>query len=565
MLDQIKQYALSPDLEGASKLDPLAQMARLGQFANKGNQDLANIIAERSGKMSASPRGGNGPEIPLPFTNGGKLPISAIPDVFGAAALGTASEATMPQNRLGAFATVLPAITKGVKYAANTASEVPGVFKSLFAKAEPVAQPFEFETQAAKKLGSPEDVNRIAQLVSQAKNQGVKPATILTDSEMELYNKYKAPIDESVKFKSQSPFNPAQLIKESESAEAAAAPEVKAASKAAEATPAVNKPTKPGFMAQLVQGKAKVSPGTAQYAIDHPEVLDKAKSIEEATKDYVDATPGLKGKVQSLAQRLNKTVIRPPDYDAAIDRAGRLLSGTELDKGGNALPLRPQDALEGVQSINQALRDKMFTSQMHPDQLSEIFKVKDGLMDFLQDNGAPKIREAAKALFEAHVKDAFSDWLPRNKYGSTDALRTTMGMSKLGVAGALAASGHPLAALPIAAETAMTSPKVMGQLIREGGALRNPATYAPIKNAVTATANLVGGEPSSAPDQAAQWLKMGNTINPGKSGDYKNQLNSMKLPSAYVSGGGKISLQQFADKFADGDEEKALQILSRFK
>jgi hypothetical protein len=256
-------------------------------------------------------------------------------------------------------------------------------------------------------------------------------------------------------------------------------------------------PNKPGWAAQLIQGRAGrgMSLGEAQYAIDNPNVLSDAKSIPEANAAYADSVSGLQGKTQSIAQRLNQTIIGPGDYNNAINRAGRLLNGTPVPADG-ATKLSPQDALEGVQTINQALRDKMYTSAMPPQQVGEILKVKDGLMDYLQNNGSPGMRAAAKDLFEAHVKDAFSNWLPQNKFGSTDALRTMSGMGQMAGGAALAAAGHPVGGAILAGNAALSSPRVLGSIIQNVGAAP-AALSAGVKIAAPVLANEAGGPDTS--------------------------------------------------------------------
>lgn len=314
-------------------------------------------------------------------------------------------------------------------------------------------------------------------------------------------------------------------------------------------------PNKPGFRAQVITGMAgrNISPGVAQYAIDNPGVLDSAKSIEEANKNYADQIPGLKGKVQSLADRINK-IPGSADFDESASRGWRLLRGTEVDAAGNKVPLTPQSALESLQSINQMIRDKAYTSQLHTDKLAEILKTKDGLMDFMQNNGSPGLRAAAKDLFEAHVKDAFSDLLPRNKFGSTDALRTIAGASGLGKAGAVALAGHPVAALPMAAGVAAMSPRFWGGVIKNVAAI--PAAASMALKAAPAAANYAGEEPAPAPAPApppaqspaliANILRS-NTLNPGKRSDpWNSELSRLGLPSDMVSASGKNSINKLA-------------------
>jgi len=353
-----------------------------------------------------------------------------------------------------------------------------------------------------------------------------------------------------------------------------ATPAAKAATEAAKVAS-----SKPGVLASLIQARAGrgISLGTAQYVLDHPEVLENAPSIDEATQKYVEAVQGLKGRVQSIAERLNKTVVTPADYNAAIDRAGRLLRGSPIDED-MAKALTPQDALEGVQTINKALRDKMYTSTMDPSQIGEVLKVKDGLMDYLQNNGVPKIREAATDLFRAHVKDAFSDWLPKNKFGSPDALRTMAGMGQMGTAGALAAAGHPIAAVPFAANAALTSPRVFGGIIQNVAAV--PRALPSAGAAVAAGANAAGGPPDQpqaparaplSPEEArtVRNVLTANVLNPTKSGAMADQVRMLGLPPTMVSRSGKASLSDVArvlhqaGAIPENDEQAALDYLKR--
>ena len=123
------------DLEGASSLDPFAQTARLGQFANKGNQDLAGIIAERGGQAAA---GEPSLQIPVPsFLAGGQsgqnIDIGAIPSVAAAGALGTASQFLVPQSRLGVAAYAVSPLMKGYQALREpvTGVQKPGMIAQL--------------------------------------------------------------------------------------------------------------------------------------------------------------------------------------------------------------------------------------------------------------------------------------------------------------------------------------------------------------------------------------------------------------------------------------------------
>lgn len=336
-------------------------------------------------------------------------------------------------------------------------------------------------------------------------------------------------------------------------------------------------PSKPGLFAQWIQGRAgrKISLGEAQYAVDNPAVLDRAKSIDEAVDAYGDAVLGLKGKIQSLRQRLNKASIGSGDYTNAIDRADRLYRGTPIP-ADKAISLTPQDALEGVQTINQAIRDKQFTMSLPPDQVSEYLKIKDNLMNYLQNNGAPRIRQAARDLFEAHVKENFSSWLPQNKFGSADALRTTWAAGQAGTAASLALMGHPISALPIVANAAMASPKVLGGIIKGAGAVKTAANGLAgeaIGKALPRLPFVLAQNmgTSENPDNRAIELLLGaNTLNPSKSGSDKSAIEALGLSASESSNSGKNSLTQLTHKmFAAGlikedDEGEALKRLKSY-
>lgn len=80
------------NLGDASKLDPLAQAARLGQFANRGNQELSSLLAEGAGRAGAAVGRVGLPRLGKAITGAG---------VGAAGTLATASETLLPQTRLG--------------------------------------------------------------------------------------------------------------------------------------------------------------------------------------------------------------------------------------------------------------------------------------------------------------------------------------------------------------------------------------------------------------------------------------------------------------------------------
>lgn len=511
----IFQKAISnnvPGDGGVGRFDPLGWIAKGGGALNREVQKEAEDYAENLGRAAAK-RGD------YPDSLAGKAAL-----VAPAAIPATLAEAAIPQNRLAAGLTLLGPAAKGL-----------GMLKGALTAA-PAAE------GAAEASG----------------NALARAGKVVAGEEV-----------------------PAAAAAGARTVEGAAGAAEPLAAEAV-AVPKGPPPTKPGFLAQLIQGRAgrNISLGTAQYAIDNPGVLDNAKSLEEANEAYANAVPGLKGKVQSLGQRLNKTVLDPGDYSNAINRAGRLLNGTPIKgdssivMGGGKPLLTPQDALEGVQTINKALRDKMYTSSLPPDQVHEVVALKDKLMDFLQNNGAPNMRAAARDLFEAHVKDAFSDWLPRNKFGTTDAMRTMTGMGQLGTAGAIAAAGAPGVAAPIAANALLSSPRVMGGVVKNLAAV--PRAAATMMKAAPAAANLAGQEEPAAPTPAAPVVQSpglisnilkSNVLNPGKSGTYAAEIKKLGLPSSMVSGSGKASITDLArllheaGAIPENDEGEAVQYL----
>lgn len=564
MASRLWHGATTQDLKGQN--DPLALLARLGQTANKGNQQLMSSAAEKMGQIGVNPY------VAAALTT----PYAAL------------SEFLMPQNRLGAGLTALPAVAKAYRgtkallageetalgslpsgsevspspggASLQTPSSGPTNPGSLGASITPEVANVKTQAQniiqqeaqkrgmepnsdfikklatyfhkdanektgemlsamnEAKKAGTLDDfiknstqhpsyvagkesadkLNVLSQAfpqeISTVPHDPIQSAKLLEDFNKPPDAKYIGTMGDEVEktplfnvMKEGHPSYKSTVSAETLKQQGLKVPYYPGAETTTDAAIKAAPKNPPGQFAQLITaraGRGKITPEIAQYAIDHPTVLDNAPSIKEATDEYAKAAGGLKGKAASIAERLNKTVIRPGDYDAAIDRAGRLLNGTPIESDG-ATKLKPQDALEGLQSINQALRDKMYTSAMHPDQVKNIMHVKEGLLDFLQNNGRPQLRAAGQQLFEAHVKDAFSNWLPKNKFGSPDALRTMAGMGQMASAGgALAAgvaTGHPiggaLAAGGIGLNAAMTSPRVMGQAIRELAAIKNPAIW----------------------------------------------------------------------------------------
>lgn len=112
------------DLSGASSFDPLAQVARLGQFANRGNQDFAGRIAEGTGNVGAGLRARG-------FEQAGQTVEGA--GLLASGALGTASEFLLPQNRLGVAGYLVGPIAKAYQAIRGpvTGIQRPGIVAQL--------------------------------------------------------------------------------------------------------------------------------------------------------------------------------------------------------------------------------------------------------------------------------------------------------------------------------------------------------------------------------------------------------------------------------------------------
>lgn len=370
----------SKDLDSASKLDPLAQGARLGQFADKGNQEYAALIAKYGNRA--------GRAIGDRFDNPvGKAAGKYVSDTanIGSTALSTASQVLLPQNRLGVAA-----------YAA-----------------EPV---------------------------------------------MEGYQALKGVLK-----------GPSKGI------------------------------SKPGVVAKLGQLKTKVAAADIQQAIDDPSVF-QAPSVAEANTQYGEAMGPLQGASRSLRQQTGKTLLGEADWNEAINRPGRILAGTEMTQGSApaesltgsesvnramGLPpstptgnvpeqMTPQTALEGVQAINRFMRNKVNTAKLDPEQIGELLAQKEQLTVFLENNGTPGMRAAAKVLRKAHVSENLGRIAPVNKSGGTDVLRSMVAAGEGATAASHALSGNVLGAVPYAFDAVAASPAFLGGAIRNYHAISNP-------------------------------------------------------------------------------------------
>ena len=261
--------------------------------------------------------------------------------------------------------------------------------------------------------------------------------------------------------------------------------------------------SKPGVVAKLGQMKTKVAAGDIQQAIDDPSVF-QAPSVAEANAQYGQSMGPLQGAAKSLRQQTGKTLLGEADWNEAINRPGRILAGTEMTDAAAQAPeavsesdklnrsmglpppapggpsgqvpvkMDPQTALEGVQSINRFMRNKVNTAKLDPEQIGELLAQKEQLTQFLEQNGTPGMRAAAKVLRKAHVSENLGRIAPVNKSGGTDVLRSMVAAGEGATAASHALSGNVLGAVPYAFDAVAASPAMLGGAIRNYHSLSNP-------------------------------------------------------------------------------------------
>lgn len=182
--------------------------------------------------------------------------------------------------------------------------------------------------------------------------------------------------------------------------------------------------------------------------------LTKAKPLEEATANYVKSIPGLKNVTESLHESLGKSVPTLGDYGKFLDET--------IAKAGEGTA-NPQDILNGIQATNKILGHKEFAKD--PDIVRGLLQRKNNLIDLL-DQAFPNFKQANQALRDAHLRNEFDTFFPRNKNMSVNQLRgflTTASNIATGTAAALTGNVAPLAGSM--ALTATQSPKVLGGLL----------------------------------------------------------------------------------------------------
>lgn len=505
------------DLESASKLDPLAQAARLGQFANRGNQELAGVIAEGSGQMEArrSADKGDAVEFPVPrFLAGGQsgqtVQMGALPGIAAAGTLATASEFLLPQNRLGVAAYLLSPAMKAYQAVRGTSTGLskPGIVAQLgMARTKVPAGDIQQAINDPSVFNAPSVAEANAQygqsmgplqgaakslrqqtgktLLSEADwSEAInRPGRILAGTEMvpetpviaQKINRIETPIASRIVPKSEVSQSASGIIPENVNVPTSSTNDV--SEDLRRIVDLVKRARGEGVNVKSIMTDSERSLYDRFYA-----------PIESAAEHNVPLNSLLtKGEMTRPASGFaGKTVLRPGnpiyagsnkyEFGGTINDVkytpGSIVNGPE-----RLVPekMTPQTALEGIQSINRFMRNKVNTAKLDKEQVGELLAQKEELIQFLENNGTPGMRAAASTLRKAHVKENLSRIMPQNKFGGTDALRTMGAGATAAGAASLALAGHPLAAIPLGLEALTASPAFLGGAIRNYQAASNPA------------------------------------------------------------------------------------------
>lgn len=205
-------------------------------------------------------------------------------------------------------------------------------------------------------------------------------------------------------------------------------------------------------IADAAKASAAIPERDMMAVLNDPSLLGRAKSVAQATMNYVKSIPGLNHVTESLREELGKSVPTLGDYTNHLDMVKGL--------GDKA---QPQDLLTGIQSVNKILGHKEFPKD--PDIVRGLLQDKSNLLDKLEQSN-PGFSEANKALREAHIAEQFNSWFPRNKNMSPNVLRTLLAARNLGSGLANLATGNPGTAAMQGAAALASSPKAIGLGIR---------------------------------------------------------------------------------------------------
>jgi len=140
---------------------------------------------------------------------------------------------------------------------------------------------------------------------------------------------------------------------------AVAAPKVLGA--IGEGVNAFKNPETQKLMAEAAQASAAIPQRTTMAVLKDPDILSRAKSIADATSDYIKTIPGLQNVSEYMKTVMGKHVPTLSDFTAIVDDVGsRLgLSAESLAQHPELAPTS-QEAMNVIQATNKILGHKEF-------------------------------------------------------------------------------------------------------------------------------------------------------------------------------------------------------------
>lgn len=510
------------DLSGASKLDPLAQGARLGQFADKGNQEYAALIAKYGNRI------GNAVEGAIPGSIG-KAAGQYVRDTgnIDSTVLSTASKFLLPQNRLGvASYLVEPAMgayqwMKGPK----TGVSKPGVIAKLGQMKTKVAaadiqqaidDPSVFQSpsvaeanrQYGKAMGPLQGAAKSLRqqtgktLLGEADwNEAInRPGRILAGTEMETLPptpvaqniiRQETPIASRITPKSEISHSASEIVPDRVNVPTTGTKDI--STDLRRIVDIVKRARGEGVSAKSIMTDSEKSiydrfANPIESAATHNVPIHTLVTEGEMTSpvnDFAEKTVLNKGN--PIYAGANKY-----EFGGTINKASYKPGGViySPQPGPSPVKMDPQTALEGVQSINRFMRNKVNTAKLDPEQIGELLAQKEQLTQFLEQNGTPGMRAAAKVLRKAHVSENLGRIAPVNKSGGTDVLRSMVAAGEGATAASHALSGNVIGAVPYAFDAVAASPAMLGGAIRNYHSASNPQVMGAASRAMAMSPSL---------------------------------------------------------------------------
>lgn len=182
-----------------------------------------------------------------------------------------------------------------------------------------------------------------------------------------------------------------------------------------------------------------------------PSILSRAKSVEEAGKDYAASLTGgpvvgIESGAKGARKAFGKSHLSP---DAVADKFDELLP--HLQNG--------TIDLQTAFSLRQQTMDKLSDLPFNEKSMKKLLAENVDQLDEFIEGKLPEWSGARKAFRESKIAEEFGSWLPLNKNLSPNVLRTTASMAAT-AKGVM--EGNPMLSMALPA----VSPKIWGYGIR---------------------------------------------------------------------------------------------------